>query len=109
MAFPAVVCLGPWIVLAIAYGMFARVGGVSIAAWRHHAGGEPYCKMPGIGFAVTYITLGGISAFLALFGIFVFYRTLDGRKWYKALGPKPGADQDGAGKVIMESNERTAV
>jgi hypothetical protein len=102
MAFPAVVCPGPWVILAIAYGMFARVGGVSIAAWQHHAGGEPYCMMPGIGFGVVYITLGAISALLALFGIAVYYRTLDGRKWYKSLDPKvasPGAGLEGAGTV----------
>ena len=56
MAFPAVVCPGPWVLLAIAYGMFARVGGVTIAAFRHHAGGEhtarclelglPWCISP---------------------------------------------------------------
>jgi len=108
MAFPAVVCPGPWILLAIGYGMFARVGGVSIAAWQHQAGGEPYCMMPGIGFAVVYITLGGISALLALFGIVRFYRTLGERKWYKSLEPQAvsqSAVQDGA---ILEGEKKGA-
>ncbi len=28
---------------------------------------------------------------LALFGIAVYYRTLNGRKWYKSLDAKPGS------------------
>lgn len=114
MAFPAVVCPGPWVLLAIAYGMFARVGGVSIAAWQHQAGGEPYCMMPGIGFAVVYITLGGISALLALFGIVRFYRALGERKWYKSLEPSVvphSAAPDGAytaDSTIMEGQKKEA-
>ncbi|KAK4239581.1 hypothetical protein C8A03DRAFT_14033 [Achaetomium macrosporum] len=69
MAFPTVVLGGPLLLLAIGYGFFARVSGVSIAALKHHAGGQPYCKMQGVGFAAVYLALGGISALLALVGI----------------------------------------
>ena len=54
-------CVAAWMV---------RVGGVSLAALQHYSGGQPYCEMRGLGFAIVYMVLGGIAAVLALFGGF---------------------------------------
>jgi hypothetical protein len=51
-----------------AAGCFVRVGGVTIAAFNHYAGGQPYCKMSGKGFAVVYLVMGAIAAILAFVG-----------------------------------------
>ena len=47
---------------------FVRVGGVSLAALNHYGGGQPYCKLQGMGFAVVYMTMGAIAAILGVFG-----------------------------------------
>ena len=52
------------------FSWFVRVGGVSFAALKHYNGGQPYCKIQGIGFAVVYMVLGGIAAILGIFGAF---------------------------------------
>ena len=46
---------------------FVRVGGVSLAALNHYGGGQPYCKLQGLGFAVVYMTMGAIAAVLGVF------------------------------------------
>ncbi|KAK3292015.1 uncharacterized protein B0H64DRAFT_435725 [Chaetomium fimeti] len=88
MAFPAVLFGGPFVLLAIAYGCFGRIGGVTVAAWQHYAGGQPYCKMPGLGFAVVYLTLGLISALLALLAMALYHTDVGWRTWYKSLDPQ---------------------
>jgi len=72
----------PLIPIATLYGIFARVGGVGIAALRHHYGGQPYCKMPGAAFGVVYLALGGLSGFLAPIGVCYHYP----RKWMNISG-----------------------
>ncbi|KAH8682700.1 hypothetical protein BX600DRAFT_373074, partial [Xylariales sp. PMI_506] len=52
--------------LAVVAAWFSRVGALGLAALDHYAGGQPYCKMPGIGFAVVYMTLGGVAAALGV-------------------------------------------
>ncbi|KXX78111.1 hypothetical protein MMYC01_205098 [Madurella mycetomatis] len=46
----------------------SRVGGVSFAALNHYSGGQPYCKLQGVGFAVVYMVLGAIAAILGVVG-----------------------------------------
>jgi len=55
-------------ILPCLVGCFVRVGGVTIAAISHYAGGQPYCKMSGKGFAVVYLIMGVIAAILAFIG-----------------------------------------
>jgi hypothetical protein len=106
MAFPAVLLWGQFVLLAIACGTFGRIGGVSIAAWQHYAGGQPYCKMPGLGFGVVYLTLGVISALLALLGIVLYHKDMRWRIWYKSMGPRASpADIPGLGNRIGERKE----
>lgn len=62
------VYIGPFHILPCVLGCFVRVGGVSIAAFSHYAGGEPYCKMSDKGFAVIYLVMGVIAAIMACFG-----------------------------------------
>lgn len=68
MVFPAILFHLGLVVLTAAYAWMARVGGVAFAALAHNSGGQPYCKLDGIGFAVVYMTLGGIAAALGGFG-----------------------------------------
>ncbi|KAH6855720.1 hypothetical protein B0I37DRAFT_402430 [Chaetomium sp. MPI-CAGE-AT-0009] len=106
MAFPAVLFGGPFLLLAIAYGCFSRIGGVTLAAWQHYAGGQPYCKMPGLGFAVVYLTLGAISALLALLAIVLYHTDMGWRIWYKSLDPRASlADIPDLGTNIGERQE----
>jgi hypothetical protein len=104
MAFPAVLFGVPFILLATAYGCFSRVGGVTLAAWQHYAGGQPFCKIPGIGFAVVYLALGGISALLALLAI-VLYQT-DIGWWISYSSLDPRAELTGGSDLGRNIGER---
>ncbi|KAH6617509.1 hypothetical protein F5144DRAFT_624194 [Chaetomium tenue] len=110
MAFPAVFIGGPFVLLAIGYGCFGRIGGVTLAAWNHYAGGQPYCKMPGLGFAIAYLTLGGISALLALLAIGLYHMDIGWRTWYKSLAVRASLDDTPElGRNIAERREGTVV
>jgi hypothetical protein len=110
MAFPAVLFGVPFILLATAYGCFSRVGGVTLAAWQHYAGGQPFCKIPGIGFAVVYLTLGGISALLALLAIVLYQTDMGWWLSYSSLDPQVKlAGGSDLGRNIGERREGTVV
>ena len=53
-----------------------RIDGVSEVALYHYSGGQSYCKMHGLDFAIVYMVLGGIAAALALFGSFYHARSV---------------------------------
>ncbi|KAK4147315.1 uncharacterized protein C8A04DRAFT_9038 [Dichotomopilus funicola] len=91
MAFPAILMSGMFVLLAIAYGCFGRIGGVTIAAWGHYAGGQVYCKMAGPGFAIVYLILGIISALLALLALALNRQDIRWRTWYKSAGSQSRA------------------
>lgn len=84
MICPFVIISPPALPLAILPAWFARVGGVGLAALSHYAGGQPYCKMPGIGFAVTYMVLGGVAAALGFVGTLRY-----GKHLWRSKGASP--------------------
>jgi hypothetical protein len=67
MVIPLVYC-GPILVLGCIASCFVRIGGIVIAALHHYAGGQPYCKLPGVAFGVIYLLIGVLAASLAFFG-----------------------------------------
>jgi hypothetical protein len=59
--------LGAWMV---------RAGGVTVAAFNHYGGGQPWCRIPGNGFAIAYAVLGAISTILGVCGAVVHIQRL---------------------------------
>lgn len=97
MAFPAILISGAFVFLAIIYGCIGRVGGITFAAWGHYAGGQPYCKMPGRGFGIVYLTLGAISGLFALLALALYRQDVRWRAWYKSMGERARALQSSNG------------
>jgi hypothetical protein len=73
MTLPFVYCHPILVLIGCLAGWFGRVGGIGFAALSHYADGEPYCKIPGKGFGVTYLTSRTIAAAFSFVGVYYHY------------------------------------
>jgi hypothetical protein len=69
MALPMIVLGLQGLQAGVIAAWMARISGVGFAALNHNGNGQPYCKIPGPAFAIVYMTLGGIAAFIVVFGV----------------------------------------
>jgi hypothetical protein len=69
MAIPMILVGTQALFSAVTLAWMARIGGVGFAALYHNGDGQPYCKIKGPAFAIVYMTLGGIAALNAIFGL----------------------------------------
>lgn len=62
---------GQFLLVACAIGALVRIGAVTLAAFAHYSGGQPYCALKGPAFGIVYLVLGVLAALLAAMGVVV--------------------------------------